>query len=180
LFDESGENDLSLRAIYEEPDKQGNRKTLSLVFTCIYVQPARKGLASDSEELPTSYIVMTNNVLDPSAILALLPSLLPTESKSLASPQDGIAALLHASLSALSFRLTAVGDSPPQPSLSNNTLPVNWNENGPGHYTFKYRHEQSSLEFIINVAKLGNRTVINAIALKVSTLLRWPSNLISL
>jgi len=123
---------------------------------------------------------MTNNILDPSAILSLLPSLLPTESKSLASPQDGIAALFHASLTALSFRLTAVGDSSPQPSLSNNTLPANWNSNGPGHYVLKYRHEQSSLEFIINIAKLGKRTVINAIALEVSALLRWLSDLISL
>jgi len=43
---------------------------------------------------------------------------------------------------------------------------VNWNSNGPGHYIFKYRHEQSSLEFIINIAKLGKKTVINAIALE--------------
>jgi proteasome inhibitor subunit 1 (PI31) len=123
---------------------------------------------------------MTNNILDPSAILSLLPSLLPTESKLLASPQDAIAALLHASLSALTFRLTAVGDTSPQPSLSNNTLPVNWNNNGPGHYTFRYRHEQSSLEFLVNIAKLGKRTVINAIALEVSIILCLLSDLISL
>ena len=115
---------------------------------------------------------MTQNILDPFSIVSSLPSLLPIESKSLASPQDGIAALLHASLSALSFRLIAVDSSPPQAPLSNNTLPVNWNKDGPGHYIFKYRHEQSSMEFVINISKLGKRTVINAIALEVSKLLR--------
>jgi hypothetical protein len=46
----------------------------------------------------------------------------------------------------------------------NNVLPEDWNKNGPSHYTLKYRHEQSSLEFIIKVSKLGSRTMINAIA----------------
>jgi len=108
---------------------------------------------------------MTQNILDPFSIVSLLPSLLPTESKSLSSPQDGIAALLHSSLSALSFRLIAVNSSPQQANI----LPVNWNKDGPQHYSFKYRHEQSSMEFVINISKLGKRTVINAIALEVST-----------
>jgi proteasome inhibitor subunit 1 (PI31) len=46
-------------------------------------------------------------------------------------------------------------------------LPVEWNKNGPAHYSFKYRHDQSSLEFLITVSKLGMRTLINAIALEV-------------
>ena len=103
---------------------------------------------------------MTNNsnILDPSAILGLLPSLLPQAEKLLASPADAIAALVHSALTALAFRLVA---------SESNVLPVEWNKNGPSHYSFKYRHGQSSLEFVINVSALGTRTVVNAIALEV-------------
>jgi hypothetical protein len=101
---------------------------------------------------------MTTDILDPSAILGLLPSLLPQAEKFLASPEDAIAALVHSTLTALAFRLVA---------SESNVLPVGWNKNGPSHYSFKYRHEQSSLEFFINVSKLGTRTLVNAIALEV-------------
>ena len=110
---------------------------------------------------------MTADILDPSAILGLLPSLLPQTDKSLASPQDAIAALVHSALTALAFRLVAIDQASTLPTRESNVLPVEWNKNGPTHYSFKYKHEQSSLEFLINVSKLGTRTLINAIALEV-------------
>ena len=109
------------------------------------------------------------NVLDPSAILSLLPSLLPLSSKVFRSAQDGVAAFLHAALSALGFRLIAVDESAAVDPLLGNVLPSEWNQHGPGHYTFRYRHEQSSLEFVVKVVKLGSRTLINAIAVEVRT-----------
>jgi len=110
----------------------------------------------------------SSNILDPSALLSLLPSLLPLSSKSLSSQQDAIAALLHSMMSTLGFRLIALDESS-EPNLpSPTTLPVDWNKNGPSHYTFRYRHDQSSLEFILNVIKLGGRSLINAIAVEVS------------
>ena len=109
--------------------------------------------------------VMTGDILDPSAILDLLPSLLP-QAKLLASPEDAIAALVHSALTALAFRLVAIDHS----ASDSNLLPVEWNTNGTSHYSFKYRHEQSSLEFLINVSKLGTRTLVNAIALEVCRL----------
>ena len=39
-------------------------------------------------------------------------------------------------------------------------------QNGPLHYSSKYRHEQSSLEFLINVLKLGTCMLVNTVALK--------------
>ncbi|THV08683.1 hypothetical protein K435DRAFT_740978 [Dendrothele bispora CBS 962.96] len=104
------------------------------------------------------------NVLDCSALISLLPTLLPSSDKKLSSPQDGLAALSHSILSALAFRLIAVDDSSPASSDSNNVLPLEWNKNGPGSYTFRYRHDQSSLEFIVKISKLGSRTLFNAIA----------------
>ncbi|KAF8165204.1 PI31 proteasome regulator N-terminal-domain-containing protein [Crassisporium funariophilum] len=116
---------------------------------------------------------MTVNILDPSAVLALLSTLLPEVSKSLASPQDAIAALLHAAFTALAFRLISVDEDSSSLSSSGNVLPVGWNKDGPGHYTFKYKHDQSSLVFLVRLSKLGTRTLVNAIALesdKVATL----------
>ncbi|KDR83591.1 hypothetical protein GALMADRAFT_85916 [Galerina marginata CBS 339.88] len=116
---------------------------------------------------------MTNDILDPSAVLSLLPTLLPPDNRSLASPQDGIAALVHAALSVLAFRLIAVDESSSSQASSSNVLPSNWNKSGPGNYAFKYRHDQSSLEFLVKLSKLGTRAIINAIALesdKVATL----------
>lgn len=108
---------------------------------------------------------MTADILDPSAILDLLPSLLP-EDKNIASPEDAIAALVHSALTTLAFRLVAID----QVLSKSNVLPVEWNKNGPSHYSFKYKHEQSSLEFLLNVSKLGTRTLVNAIALEVCRL----------
>jgi proteasome inhibitor subunit 1 (PI31) len=108
-----------------------------------------------------------SNALDPSALLSLLSSLLPPNSKSLISPQDAIAALLHSSMSTLAFRLIGLEESSPVLSSSDNVLPEGWNKNGPGYYSFRYKHDQSSLEFVLSVSKLGGRTLINAIAVEV-------------
>ena len=112
---------------------------------------------------------MTADILHPSAILSLLPSLLP-HAKLLASPEDAIAALVHSALTTLAFRLVTIDQVPTSSATESNVLPVEWNKNGPSHYSFKYRHEQSSLDFLINVSKLGTRTLINAIALEVCRL----------
>ncbi|KAF8897413.1 PI31 proteasome regulator N-terminal-domain-containing protein [Infundibulicybe gibba] len=101
---------------------------------------------------------MIDNILDPSALTSTLPSLLPPSAKSLASPQDGIAALVHTAMSLVGFRLSVVGESSP------NVLPQNWNQHGPEYYNFEYRHDQSSLEFVVKITKLGGRTLVNAIA----------------
>lgn len=111
---------------------------------------------------------MTTNILDPSALIAALPSLVYAEDKTLSSPQDGIAALLHTALVALSFRFIGLDEGTnASGSDSNNALPADWNKNGPGYYSFKYKHDQSSLDFLFKVCKMGKRTVINAIALQV-------------
>jgi proteasome inhibitor subunit 1 (PI31) len=109
---------------------------------------------------------MTSNLLDPSAILSLLPGLLPSDKK-LGSPQDGIMALLHAAMSALAFRLIGADDSASVNSFQDNVLPDEWNKDGPGHYVLRYRHDQSSLDFVVKLTKLGGRSLINAIAVEV-------------
>ncbi|KAJ7591173.1 PI31 proteasome regulator N-terminal-domain-containing protein [Mycena floridula] len=105
------------------------------------------------------------NILDPAALIAALPDLLPA-SKKLASPQDGLSALFHTIMVAVGFRLIAVDDASPAQSDLANVLPLDWNKAGPSNYTLRYRHDQSSLEFVLKIAKLGPRTVLNAIALE--------------
>jgi hypothetical protein len=109
---------------------------------------------------------MTGDILDPSAILALLPSLLPPSAKELGNGSDAIAVLVHSAMSAVGFRLIAVDDTSPAQHTAVNVLPEVWKANSPGHYTFRYRHDQSSLEYLVKISKLGNRTMINAIAVE--------------
>ncbi|KIJ37369.1 hypothetical protein M422DRAFT_50439 [Sphaerobolus stellatus SS14] len=103
------------------------------------------------------------DILDPSALLSRLPSLI-SQGGTLKSPQDGLVALVHTAMVALSFRLVGLDDLGTVNSYENNVLPETWNAHGPGNYTLRYKHEQSSLEFILKISKLGTRTVINAIA----------------
>ncbi|SPO26843.1 uncharacterized protein UTRI_04156_B [Ustilago trichophora] len=131
------------------------------------------------------------DLLDPSALLHVLPQLLPTTSSSfepqLRSPSDALAALIHTILTRLDFRLTglaeddrlppsvtATTDSDSTPtSTSSNKLPAEWNAKGPDHYSFRYKHHQSSLDYLVKIVKLGNKAVIHGIALqgsKTSTL----------
>ena len=110
---------------------------------------------------------MATNILDPSALVHAIPSKLPPANKCLKSPQDGIAVLIHTALAALAFRLIAVDEDAPARAFDNSVLPDEWNQHGPAHYTFRYKHEQSSLEFIVKIVKLGSRTLINSIALEV-------------
>jgi proteasome inhibitor subunit 1 (PI31) len=110
---------------------------------------------------------MAPDSLDPSALISPLLDLLPSNKKRLESQQDAIVALIHSAFHALSFRLVAVDDSSPASTTVNAVLPEAWNTNGPGNYTLRYRHEQSSLEFVIKAIKLSSRTLINAIAVEV-------------
>lgn len=114
---------------------------------------------------------MPGDPLDPAVLTSRLPDLLPEAAKKLNSAQDGLAALLHTAMAELGFRLIALGErSPPIPDLSN-VLPEDWARNGPADYAFRYKHDQSSLEFLLKVSKLGNRTLFHAIALEARRLL---------
>ena len=110
---------------------------------------------------------MTQNILDPAVLTSKLPKLLPESKQTLQSPQDALAALVHTALTVLGFRLIGVDDTASASTFEDNVLPESWNAHGPGHYTFRYKHEQSSLEFVFKLAKLGNRFTINAIAVEV-------------
>lgn len=114
---------------------------------------------------------MSTNILDPAALTSLLPTLLPPSAKLLSTAQHALAALMHTAMVIVGFRLISVDDSLVARRDQSNVLPEEWSRHGPGNFTFVYKHEQSSLEFVVKVAKLGSRTVVNAIALEVG--FRW-------
>lgn len=108
-----------------------------------------------------------SNILDPAAIVAKLPTLLPADNKELKVPQDALTALAHTAMTVIAFRLIGIDDGSSTRTYEGNVLPAEWNAHGPGAYTLRYKHEQSSFEFVLKIAKLGGRTVINAIAVEV-------------
>jgi len=59
-------------------------------------------------------------------------------------------------MTTLSFRL--------DPPTEGNILPDSWNKDAPESYSMKYRHEQSSLTFLVKVIKLANKTIVHGIA----------------
>ena len=142
-------------------------------------QPLTDGIASVTKSgKPTKYKM---DPLDPSAVLETLPKLLPSDVQDakLLSQSDALAALSHTILTRLDFRLINLGDSHqvaphldaddmPGAVTVQNRLPREWRRSAPESYSFGYRHEQSSLQFIVKVIKMGNRILINATALEVS------------
>lgn len=108
-----------------------------------------------------------SNILDPATLTTQLVARLPPSNKRLSSVHDGIAALIHTIFSALAFRLIAIDDISSARTFQDNILPEDWNTKGLTDHTLRYKHEQSSLEFLVKVVRLGQRTLINAIALEV-------------
>lgn len=107
------------------------------------------------------------DLLDPSALISTLPSLLPSDAKTLKNQYDALAALLHTVMHNVGFRLVGLDDSSSDQEAEGNVLPADWNKSGPESYAFRYKHEQSSLVFFLKIVKLGSRSVIHGIALEV-------------
>lgn len=110
---------------------------------------------------------MTSNILDPAALTTQLAARLPPSNKRLSSVHDGLAALIHTIFTALGFRLIAIDDTSSARLFQDNVLPEDWNTKGSTDHALRYKHEQSSLEFLVKIVRLGQRTLINAIALEV-------------
>jgi len=110
------------------------------------------------------------DLLDTSALLGNVPNLLPGSATTLATPQDALAILLHAAMTALSFRLVAIDEvtpaKEPETATSPGLLPEDWNKKGPDVYTFKYKHNQSSFTFLLKLVKLSGRVIVHGIAVE--------------
>lgn len=110
---------------------------------------------------------MRNNPLSPSSLLQIIDkSLKAAEGSStdqtLRNPYDAIAVFVHACMLAIGARLIGFDEEEKLESTIDATtekpLPTVWNNSN--SYSFRYAHEQSSLEFLIKISRLGNKVVI--------------------
>lgn len=102
----------------------------------------------------------------------MLSSLPPDASPQIRDAYDAVALLSHACMIAVGFRLQGLGEDhtidvketssdpdDPQP------LPQEWNASTTSNYAFRYAHDQSSLQFIIKISRLGNKAIVNGLAI---------------
>ena len=122
--------------------------------------------------------VNTGNVFSAVALSEYMIKSLPKEpSPQLRNPYEAIALLSHACMLAVGFRLVGLGEEKkviiPSESEDTQRLPQEWNSSSTSNYSFRYAHNQSSLEYLINISRLGLKAVINGLGIgdeKVHTL----------
>jgi len=81
---------------------------------------------------------------------------------------DAIALAAHASLLSVGFRLVGLGEDHKIEASSESTqptpLPAAWNANS-GSYSFRYAHNQSSMEYLLKVNRMANKAVVMGMGL---------------
>lgn len=95
-------------------------------------------------------------------------SLPPNAQPQLATPFDAIAIASHACFLAIGFRLVGLGEDhrieTPSTLEDPQALPESWNSHT-GHYSFRYKHSHSSMEYLLQVNKMGSKAVVLGMAL---------------
>lgn len=121
----------------------------------------------------TGFAVFCTVSLTASSILESALSLLPTNDGTvkLATPIEALELIVHAIHTQTGFRLVSPA-SDPDSSVANR-LPSNWTRDGTPT-KLKYKHDQSSLEFVVSVVELGGRAMLAAVAVQVRSFPRFP------
>lgn len=97
--------------------------------------------------------------------LKLVPHRASDEATELDSPIEALGLLVHAIHTQVGFRLVQPAPAPNGEGAEANQLPSGWSSNGSPK--FRYKHEQSSLEFVVTITELGGRAMIAAVAVQV-------------
>jgi hypothetical protein len=109
------------------------------------------------------------NVLSAASLAYMIRASLPKD----ASPQiktshEAIALASHASMIAVGFRMVGLGEDhkleTPSDRDDPHELPAEWNANA-GHYSFRYKHSQSSMEYLLKANRMGNKVVVMGMGL---------------
>ncbi|KAM0715917.1 hypothetical protein Q7P37_008431 [Cladosporium fusiforme] len=109
------------------------------------------------------------NVLSAANLSALIRASIPQQSSpQIKSTHDAIALAAHTSMLAVGFRMVGLGEDHRLETTSDrdetHELPSEWNANA-GSYAFRYKHEQSSMEFLLKANRMGNKVVIMGMGL---------------
>lgn len=104
------------------------------------------------------------NVLSAPNLASIIRASLPKESSpQLKTSPEAIAIASHAAMIAVGFRMVGLGEEHKLETTSDRDdpqeLPAEWNAN-PGSYAFRYKHSQSSMEFLLKANRMGNKVVI--------------------
>ena len=104
------------------------------------------------------------NVLSTDSLATyILRSLPPSTSPQIKTAYDAVALAAHSSMLAIGFRLVGLGedhriDASSDPSAPS-PLPPEWNA-GNGSYGFRYKHGQSSMEYLVKISRMGNKAIV--------------------
>ncbi|KAL8757548.1 MAG: hypothetical protein Q9199_002154, partial [Rusavskia elegans] len=118
------------------------------------------------------------NVFSSKNLCACMLSSLPKGiSPQVRDAYDAVALLANACMLAVGFRLQGLGEDHIIDTISDpkdpQPLPQEWNASATSNYAFRYAHTQSSLQFILKISRLGNKAIVNGLAIdddKVHTL----------
>ncbi|KAG9288725.1 hypothetical protein G9A89_004344 [Geosiphon pyriformis] len=118
------------------------------------------------------------NPLDPANVLHIFDNILPrphspetagsTSNVLLKSGHDALAAAFHAIMLAVDFRFVGLGEDGTIGSSQDTLVPLppDWNANGPDSYSFRYKHPQSALTFLIKSMRLSNKFLIHGMGIE--------------
>ncbi|KAJ3006578.1 hypothetical protein HKX48_009579, partial [Thoreauomyces humboldtii] len=119
------------------------------------------------------------NPLAPNAVLStILQVLAPAASEGsgqLKSPADLTMALFHSAMLRSGFRFLGIGEErhdrvePADGQETPSPLPTDWNASG-DMFSFRYKHSQSSLTFLLKGVKVGKKLVVHGMAIEDETL----------
>nr|OQO30482.1 hypothetical protein B0A51_01711 [Rachicladosporium sp. CCFEE 5018] len=107
---------------------------------------------------------ISGNVMSAPSLSSFMSASLPKDaSPQLETAYDAIALASHAALLATGFRLVGLGEEHrldvSADSMQPHILPSEWNSHA-GSYAFRYKHSQSSMEYLLKVNRMGNKAVI--------------------
>lgn len=113
------------------------------------------------------------HVLGARSLIKYMATTLPTTpSSQLSNPYDAVALLSHCILLAVGYRLVGLGEdhrietSPDEAADESSTrrLPDTWKDTSP-NFAFRYKHTQSSMEYLLKINRMGPTAVIMGMAL---------------
>ncbi|KAJ9632383.1 hypothetical protein H2203_000788 [Taxawa tesnikishii (nom. ined.)] len=108
------------------------------------------------------------NALSADAVSRMMAASLPKDiSPQINTVYDAVALACHSGMLSVGFRLVGLGEdhrieatsTPDQPQ----PLPQEWNSSAP-NYAFRYKHGQSSMEYLLKVSRMGNRAMVMGMA----------------
>jgi len=109
------------------------------------------------------------NVLSAASLAHMIRASLPKDaSPQITTSHEAIALASHAAMIAVGFRMVGLGEDykleTPSDRDDIHELPTEWNANA-GHYSFRYKHSQSSMEYLIKANRMGNKVVVMGMGL---------------